>query len=139
MKRRKPLSLRLLLPALLTLATGCAPEKSGLPYDTLRISVTRSGAASVAGFPRCVTLPVLNGSVIEERHSIEAGLAVEIVATNELIDLSFPGATQTPSPNRSIPVERLRSSYSESFEIANASGTTFTIGLGSACSQSDAR
>jgi hypothetical protein len=41
--------------------------------------------------------------------------------------------------DRTVSVERLRANYSESFEVANVSGTAFTIGLASACSESDIR
>jgi hypothetical protein len=86
-----------------------------------------------------VTLPVLNGSVVEERHPIEGGLEVEVFATNSFVDLSFPGASPGLSFNRTVSVERLRASYSENFEVANVSGAAFTVALASACSESDIR
>jgi hypothetical protein len=139
-RRRRSYSFRLpLLVAVLAASAGCMVEDQGLPYDRLRIAVSRSDSTSVAGFPRCLTLPVLNGSVVEERYSIEGGLEVEVFATNGFVGLSFSGASQGASVNRTISVERLRAGYAESLEVTNPSGTAFTIGLGSGCSDGDIR
>jgi hypothetical protein len=127
---------RLVVLALaLAAVVGCASEKQGLPYDVLRVSVTRPEGTAVPGFPRCVTLPVLNGSVVESEHTIEGGLALEVFATNRFVELSFQGA----AAQRTISVEQLRSGFTESFGVASATGTSFTIALGSACSSGDAR
>ncbi len=130
------------LLALITLiasVSGCLAEENGLPYDRLRIAVARPGGAGITGFPRCLTLPVLNGSVVEETHPIEGGLSVEVFATNSAVDLSFPGASQGPALDRTISVERLRAGYAESFELSSVSGTPLTISLGSGCSEGDLR
>ena len=120
-------------------AVGCLVEESGLPYDRLSISVVREDRTSISGFPTCVTLPILNGSVVEERHAIEDGLALEVFATNSAVELSFSGASQGPAFDRTIGAERLRGAYAESFELASGSGTLFMVGLGSSCAAGENR
>jgi|SoiMethySBSTD1v2_1073268.scaffolds.fasta_scaffold101877_2 hypothetical protein len=137
-RRISPLRL-VALVALLASVSGCLAEENGLPYDRLRIAVARPGSTSVAGFPRCVTLPVLNGSVVEETHPIEGGLSIEVFATNSAVDLAFSGASQGPALDRTISVERLRAGYAESFELSSVSGTPLAVSLGSGCSEGDLR
>jgi hypothetical protein len=112
-------------------ASGCLAEDSGLPYTRLSISVAEQSGVGVSGFPACVTLPILNGSVVEERHNIDGDLAVEVFATSSAVELSFSGAN--PDANRAITAEQLRRGHAETMEIVNQGGSVFTVELSSTC------
>jgi hypothetical protein len=116
------------------LAGACFAEEQGLPYDRLSISVVRQTGGGVAGFPLCITLPILNGSVVEERRSVDGALGVAVFAMNDRVELSFPGAREGAALDRAISAERLRGALIEDFTATSSSGESFGVALRSACS-----
>ena len=120
----------LLLASLLPL--GCLHEH-GLNYDRLTIEARRDDGTVVSSYPKCFTMPVLHGSVVDERHAIEGGVAIEIHATDAVIEVSFQGVTDPGSLARSITLDALQAGFTDTLPLAATSGAQFTVKLAQGC------
>ena len=103
-----------------------------LPYDNLSIVVKRSTGTSVLGFPKCVTLPILHGSRIDESFAIDSGLRVAVSATSAAIDVTFPGATEGSTLDRHLSSDQLQRGFTETLTVSSAS-SSFSVTLSSGC------
>jgi hypothetical protein len=82
--------------------------------------------------PTCIFVPVLLGSRVEARHTIEETLAAMVSATREEIQIQFEGASP-PVPTRTIPVVVLAGGYTEQLDVTSLTGERFRARFGSPC------
>jgi len=114
------------------LGSGCVVE-NGLPYDQLSINALRGDGSTVTRYPKCFTMPVLHGSVVEERHAIEGGVTIVIRATDSVIEVGFEGVTDPGGAKRSITLDELEAAYAETLTIESTSGAPFSVKLAKGC------
>lgn len=114
---------------------GCRFENYGLEYTRVELRAERADATPAARLPApvCVTLPVLTGSVVEERLLIEDSLGVSLRATSEQVELRFFGAATRTEP-RVVTLDELDDGYRSELEIESQGGTRVTVVLSSPCS-----
>jgi hypothetical protein len=114
---------------------GCSFENYGLDYTRIELSAERADATPASRLPRpvCVTLPVLTGSVVEQRQLVEDSLGVTIRATSEAVELSFFGAAR-PAAERVFDIEELDGGFQSEIELESRGGTRVRITLSSPCS-----
>jgi hypothetical protein len=120
------------LPLAVLFAQGCIHE-NGLEYDQLTIQALRADGSSVARFPKCFTMPVLHGSVVEERHPIESGAVILVHATDSVIEIDFEGVVGSTEQQRSITLDDLKAGYSEALSVESTSGPVFSVRLSQGC------
>lgn len=114
---------------------GCNSE-TGLSYQSLSFSALEAGAAG-SQTTRCITLPHLIGSEVDEDIELGDGLAAHLVAMRDDVALTFTGSVGAGSDSRSITLDELSGSYSDELTVtSSASGRTFTITLTSKCAAS---
>ncbi|HMJ12069.1 MAG TPA: hypothetical protein VK524_11680 [Polyangiaceae bacterium] len=123
----------LLVPALVS---GCSFENYGLDYTSVALSAERadgSPAASLGG-PVCVTLPVLMGSVVEERRTIDGSLAVALRATADRVELRFSGVAAGGGQSRVVTMAELEGGYRSEIELETREGQSVVVVLSAPCS-----
>ena len=118
------------LAAILGLGSLVACSDAGGPaYITLGVSVRSTaggtgGSGSTSGEPAtlCVRLPVLLGSRVVKRASVQGGLKVEMHATRDGTEVTFPGATGSAGA-RNYTLDELQAGVSETVMLEAAGGT----------------
>jgi hypothetical protein len=79
----------------------------------------------------CVRLPVLLGSSVDKKTSVEGGLAVSIHASRDGASVSFPGADDGESA-RSYELSELKAGFSETVAVS-ADGEIFEATIETGC------
>jgi hypothetical protein len=118
------------------LLAGCSFENYGLDYTSVELSASLdSGApASRLSRPLCVTLPVLIGSIVEERQPIEDSLSVVLRAMPDRVELRFSGAVNQDANPLVVRIDDLEGGYATELELETRSGTAVTVSLNAPCS-----
>jgi len=111
--------------------TGCLAEGTALDYATLGVRVTRADSNG-AGTALCTELPVLLGSVVDERRALDPELAISVRATRDSARVTFPGAVAA-NPQREISRDELLQGYAESVVAVSPSGLAYSVELMSDC------
>ena len=119
------------------LLVGCTFENSGLSYDHFSVSATHDDgtAAALLRAPLCVTLPVLIGSIVEERRGIEGSLGVRLRATSEEVEVDFSGQAGGTREHHRILREQV-SGYRRELTLQTREGTVLEIVLVGGCPSS---
>ena len=118
-----------------SLELGCSFENYGLDYTRVELAAERADATPASRLPRpvCVTLPVLMGSVVEERRLVEDSLGVTIRASSEQVELSFFGAAR-PTNRRVFGSDEIDGGFESEIELESRSGIRVRVVLSSPCS-----
>jgi hypothetical protein len=114
-------------------ATGCLGEAS-LDYDRLHIAATRDSGSAIPGYPRdtCTVVPLLLGSRIENRFTVEPPLEVMVTATRDEVQVEFIGALSSES-DRTIRTSALRIMQDERLTVRSTSGQAYIVTLSRTC------
>ncbi len=119
--------------AVAVFVAGCSSGNAGLSYDQLGIEATHQDGSAIAGFnAACVTLPLLDGSIVEETHTIEGPLKVKTRATPDAVEVEFIGAASAAGDQR-VTLDQLRAGFSDDVQV-DADGASYAVTLMSGCS-----
>jgi hypothetical protein len=131
------------LPAAILLGSlqaGCSFENYGLDYTHVQLSATRPDALPASGLPTpvCITLPILMGSIVEERRRIEGSLGVSLRASAEQVELRFYGAA-TATDAQIVTIDELENGHRMELDLETREGSPVTVVLSSPCSGNTTR
>ena len=116
----------------LVLLSSCIHEQ-GLSYDQLTIEAQRADGSTIARYPKCFTMPILHGSIVDERHTIDGSAVILVHATDSMIDVGFEGVTDPSALARSITLDDLKAGYVETLSIQSTGGEAFMVLLSRGC------
>ncbi|HEY6559550.1 MAG TPA: hypothetical protein VI072_19845 [Polyangiaceae bacterium] len=138
--RRLSLLLRGGMCLLALLNSGCSFENYGLDYTTVELHARRSDEPSEVprSAPFCVTLPVLTGSVVQQRFVMYSPLGATVNATSEQVQLRFFGAS-SPTPPVVVTSDELEGGYETDIALETREGTALIIEVRSPCSPDSQR
>ena len=111
--------------------TGCLADGTPLDYAKLGVRIERADAAGSSP-SLCTALPVLLGSVVDERRALDPELAISVRATRDSARVTFPGAVAA-NPQREISRDELIAGYAESIVAVSPSGLAYSVELMSDC------
>jgi hypothetical protein len=122
------------------LQAGCSFENHGLDYTRVQLSANHSDESPASGLPTpvCITLPVLMGSIVEERRRIEGSLGVSMRASAEQVELRFYGAV-TAIDAQIVTIDELENGHRMEVDLETREGSPVTVVLSSPCSGNTTR
>ena len=124
------LSCCLTVLALCATIPACA-SSAGLSYTAFTLTATHEDGSPASGFTtgKCTTLPVLLGSIVQERRVVEGSLVLVIHATRDVVDIDFEGA-RAGTAGVTLDADNLGG---HQIAVQSASGGQFIISVVAGC------
>ncbi|MBX3126219.1 MAG: hypothetical protein KF718_05860 [Polyangiaceae bacterium] len=115
------------LGLLLALASLGCQSNAGLHYDNVHLSVSDEAGVDVSPANSCLTLPLLLGSQVEQRHRIDAQLELVLHADRDRVLVRFDGS--------GVRAELAREQLAEPLEldVESPSGASYRLVLIGGC------
>jgi hypothetical protein len=113
-------------------ATGCGDDSAG-GQDLAKLQTSVADPAGHRTNAYCTVLPVLLGGRVRAEIDVDGEFSMLIEGDKDLVLLSFEGVRDAADLELAIDAERLRSGYSETFEITTSKDRRFIVELASGC------